>query len=265
MSTPIAITRFWSDWRQVASGTGGSVTIDSDGLRATCAGTTSGGRGYMQKYLPARPGERITFSFLARRISGQPQASIDYPAAGTSKAVVDIDSDQLQEYTIEYIVPFTTDETADYIQCTVGVFTTPIGECEVISPSICVSGSSQGFLRVWCAGLIALEKTAGVTTATINSNFINAGIKSVAWNSATKKLTVETLKSVNSSFSIRPILSAEFTTDRLPNVIAKAGRYSPVTGEFEVQFNQGGTVFIDINAAMADGDISFLSVWAMGL
>jgi hypothetical protein len=265
MSTPIAITGLWADWREVASGTGGSVTIDADGLRATCAGTAGSGRGYMQKYLPARAGERITFSFLARRISGNPQASIDYPATGTSKAVVDIDSDELREYTIEYIVPFTTVVTTDYIQCTVGVFTTPAGECEVISPRIAVSGSSQGFLRVWCAGLIVLTRAAGVTTATLNNNFINAGIKSVSWSSVTDILTVTTLQSPNSSFGIRPIFSAEFTTDILPNVIAKTGKYDPVAGDFEVQFNQGGASFIDINAAMTDGDISYLSVWAMGL
>jgi hypothetical protein len=265
MSTPIAITRLWADWRQVASGTGGSVTIDSDGLRATCAGTAGSGRGYMRKYLPARPGERITFSFLARRISGNPQASIDYPTAGTSKAVVDIDSDELLEYTIEYIVPYTTNEASDYMQLTVGVFTTPAGECEVINPRVSVSGASQGFLRVWCAGLIALTRAGGVTTAALNDNFINAGIKSVAWSSATDILTVATLVSPNSSFSIRPILSAEFTTDILPNVIAKAGRYDPVAGDFEVRFNQGGTSFIDINSLMSDGDISYLSVWAMGL
>tara|TARA_R110000850_G_scaffold251619_1_gene376674 strand:- start:398 stop:739 length:342 start_codon:yes stop_codon:yes gene_type:complete len=113
--------------------------------------------------------------------------------------------------------------------------------------------------------LIALEKAAGSTTAAINSNFINAGIKSLVWDSPTRKLTVETLKSVNSSFGIRPILSAEFTTDRLPDIVAKAGRYDPTSGTFEVQFNQGGTTFVDINAVMSDGDISFLSVWAMGI
>ena len=265
MSTPIAITRFWSDWTQVASGTGGTVVIDSDGLRATCSGTAGSGRGYMRKYMPARAGERVTFSFLARRISGEPQASIDYPVAGTSKAVVEIDSDELKEYTIEYIVPHTTDEAVDYMQCTVGVFTTPAGVCEVINPRIEVSDASQGFLRVWCAGLIELERLAGTTTASLNPSFFNAGIKSVTWDSGTKKLLVETLKSPNISIGVRPILSAEITTDNLPSVVAKAGKYSPSAGTFEVQFNDSTEFFIDINNALTDGQSIFLSVWAMGL
>jgi hypothetical protein len=265
MATPIAITRYWADWDEVASGTGGVVTIDADGLRATCEGTAGSGRGYMRKFLPARAGERVTFSFLARRISGSPQASIDYPAAGTSKAVVDIDSDELKEYTIEFLVPHTVDEAVNTLQCTVGVFTTPAGACEVINPRIEVSDSSQGFLRVWCAGLIQVERTAGVTTAFINESFIHAGIRSIVWDSPTKILTVQTLKSPNSSLGIRPILSAEITTDRLPSVVAKAGRYSPSAGTFEVQFSDGTDFFIDINNALTDGQSVYLSVWAMGL
>jgi hypothetical protein len=265
MGTPVAITRFWADWKQVVSGTGGSVVIDSDGLRATCAGTAGVSRGYMQKYLPARAGERVTFSFLARRISGEPQASIDYPASGASQAVVDIDSNELKEYTLEYIVPYTTDEASDYMQCTVGVFTANAGVCEVINPRIEVSGASQGFLRVWCAGLLQVRRLAGVTSVFLNSNFANTGIKSLNWDSGTKILTVETLKSPNLAISLRPILSAEITTDILPEVVAKAGKYNPTTGTFEVKFSNGTSSFIDINDSLSDGESLFLSVWAMGL
>jgi hypothetical protein len=265
MTTPVAITRLWADWDTVASGTGGAVTFDSNNLRATCTGTAGSGKGYVRKYLPARAGERVTFSFLARRISGGPQASIDYPSAGTSVGVVDIDSDELQEYTLEFLVPHTTDEATQYMQCTAGVFTTPAGSCEIISPRIEVSGASQGFLRVWTAGLIELERTAGVTTASLNSNFFSAGIEAVSWSSATKILTVTTLKSPNLPLRLRPILSAEMTTDLLPSIVAKAGRYDPTAGDFEVQFNDGTNFFIDINNALTDGQSVFLSVWAMGL
>jgi len=264
MSTEVAITRYWADWEQVLSGDG-VVTIDASGLRSTCSSGATTGRGYMRKYLPARPGEKVTFSFLARRISGEPQASIDYPVAGTSQGVVDIDSDEFQEYELSYIIPYTTNESSDYMQCTVGTFTTPAGACEIVNPRIKVDNASQGFLRAWCVGLIALTRTAGVTTATLNTGFINCGILGVAYSSGTKKLTVTTLKTVNLSLRMKPILSAEFTNDLLPEIVAKAGRYDPVAGDFEVQFSDGTATFVDINALMADGEISYLSVWAMGL
>jgi len=263
MGTSIAITKYWSDWDQVV--TGGSVTIDADGLRSTCTATAGSQRAYMRKYLPARSGERIRFSFLARRISGEPQASIDYPSAGGSQAVVDIDSDEFCEYTIEFLVPYTADEGTDYCQCTVGVFTTPAGSCEIVNPRIEVSNASQGFLRAWSAGLIVLNRASGVTTATLNANFINCGISAVAWNSGTKVLTITTLKSPNSALAIRPILSAEFTNDILPEYFAKAGQYSPTAGTFEVQFYNGGATTIDINNALSDGQSAFVSVWAMGI
>lgn len=264
MSTGIAITRFWDDWESFSSGDG-AISLTSDNLKSNCSAGAGSGRAYMRKYMPARPGERVKFSFLARRISGEPQASIDWPSTGQSKGVVDIDSDEFQEYSIEFLVPYTTDEASDYMQCTVGVFTTNAGDVDIVNPKIEVSDASQGFLRAWCAGIIRLSRAAGVTTASINGNFINCGIKSVAWDSPTKKLTVETLKSPNISIGVRPILSAEFTTDLLPSVFAKAGQYTPSTGEFDVQFSDGTSTFIDINNAMTDGQEAFLSVWAMGL
>ena len=263
MGTSIAITKYWSDWDQVV--TGGSVTIDADGLRSTCTATAGSQRAYMRKYLPARSGERIRFSFLARRISGEPQASIDYPSAGGSQAVVDIDSDEFCEYTIEFLVPYTADEGTDYCQCTVGVFTTPAGSCEIVNPRIEVSNSSQGFVRAWCLGLIRMEKSSGTTTATLNPSFVNTGVKGLDWSSSTKTLTVTTLESPNLSIAVRPILSAEFTNDILPTFIAKAGRYNPSAGTFEVQFYNGTSTTIDINNALSDGQSAFLSVWAMGI
>lgn len=261
--TPIAISRFWSDW-DVVETTASNVTFDVNDLVATCDANALNERGYVRKYIPARPGERVRFSTLARRLSGNPQMSIDYPVAGQSKAVVDIDSDEWLEYSIEYLVPHTTNESTDYLQCTAGVYTTPEGSCELASPRIEVSSASQGFLRVWCAGLIRMTKLAGVTTASLNENFVNAGIKSLNWNDTTNSLEVETLKSPNLSLMLRPVLSAEITTDLLPGVVAKAGRYTPTTGVFEVKFSDGVS-FVDINQLMSDGESSFLSVWAMGI
>lgn len=261
--TPIAISRFWDDW-DIVETTASNVVVDSTGLLATCTAAALTERGYMRKYIPARPGERVRFSVLARRLSGEPQMSIDYPSSGTSKALVDIDSDEFLEYSIDYTVPYTTDETSDYLQCTVGVFTTPAGSCEIASPRVDVEGASQGFLRVWCAGLIRLDRVAGVTTASLNPNFVNTGILSLNWDGASTTLEVETLKSPASPLMFRPILSAEFTTDLLPGIVAKAGRYTPSSGIFDVRFSDG-TNFVDINALMSDGETCYLSVWAMGI
>mgnify|MGYP003652059203 CR=1 FL=1 len=263
MSTGIAITKYWDAWDQVI--TGGSVVLDSNDLRATCTATAGSQRAYMRKYLPARAGERVTFSFLGRRISGEPQASIDYPTTGSSKAVVDIDSDDLIEYTLEFIVPYTTNEAVDYMQCTAGVFTTPAGSCEIINPRIEVSNSSSGFVRAWCLGLVEMARAAGATTAALNTKFVNCGVRGLSWDSSTKILTVSTLTSPNLSLGIRPILSAEFTNDILPLFIAKAGSYNPTAGTFEVQFYNGTSTAIDINNALTDGQTAFLSIWAMGI
>lgn len=264
MTTGIATSKYWIDWDTVISGDGNVIT-SVNGLLVNCVAGAATGKGYKRKFLPARSGEVVTFSFIARRISGNPQASIDYPVAGTSVAVVDIDSDELQEYSLSFIVPATSDETVHYMQCTVGVFTSSAGACDVTSPRLEVANHIQGFFRIWCAGLINLTRTAGVTTAEVSANFVRCGILAVVWDSPTKTLTVTTLPSINAALSMRPILSAEFTNNLLPSVVAKAGQYNPISGQFSVQFSDGSGTFIDINAAMTDGQVSYLSVWAMGV
>ena len=263
MSTTIAMSKYWADFRQQLSGAG-TISIDADGQRATCT-AGAGDVAYVKKFIPARAGEIVKFSFLARRISGEPKAAINYPAAGDSQSVVDIDSDEIIEYTVSYIVPYTNDEGADYLQLSLGTFTSEAGSCEVVNPRIQVSDGSLGFMRVWCAGLIELTRAGGVTTAAIDDTHMNCGIKSVDWDSSTKVLTIEMLKSPNQSLALRPMLGAEFRLGLLPELFTKAGNYQQTSGEFDISFYDGGSSTVDVNSLLTNGETVFVSVWAFGI
>jgi hypothetical protein len=264
MTTAIAITKFFDDWDLFSDGDG-VITPNSDNTLVACVAGAATGRAYVRKRLPARPGETITVEFVARNISGEPQASIDYPSTGTSASIVDINKTDVENYKFSYTVPYTADET-EYVQISIGVFSTPAGNTEISTPRVTVQGAPQGFLRSWCLGLVKLERAAGVVTASINDNFVKTGISSVNYDVASKTLEVTTLKANTSAdFNIRPIFDAGMTTDLLPDVTAKAGRYTPSTGLFDVQFSNGTGSFIDITSLMSDGEIAYVWVRAGGL
>lgn len=262
MST-LAISNRLTDWDAVVSGDGTYVEA-SGALSATVTAGGGSGRSYVRKDLPVTQGDVITFTFLARRISGSPQASIDYPAIGSSKAVVLIDSDEWMEYSFSYVVPHTHDEATDYAACTLGVFTTPAGSAEISNPRIDVEGGTRGVARTYCMGLIALSKSGGVTTPSVNQNFHNTGIVSLAM--VANYLEVTALPTVNASgLELRPIFQVGLTPDAAVNITPKVGQYNAATGVVQVFFvNENGNL-VNINDVLSDGQIAYLSITAAGI
>jgi len=262
MST-LPITRYLDDLDSVVSGDG-VFTANSENTSVVCTSGATSGRSYVRKILPTTQGDFITFRFSARRISGTPQASIDYPLAGSSKNVLTIDTDDWMEYEMNYPIPQTHNASTDIAQCTVGTFTSLAGSAEIANVRISVDGGSRGNPRVWCMGLIALTKASGTTTASINKNFHYSGILNLAFSGSTLKVT--TLPTVTTNnIGIRPIFDVSMTDDVLPDVIPKAGSYTASTGIVDVKFSNGTGSFVNINSLLSNGEIAYVFIRATGI
>ena len=262
MGVPIASTKYWDDWDDYTTGDGVIVLSESNTKANVTAGAGTG-RAYMRKFISARPGEKITVKCIAKRVSGNPQMSIDYPALGTSSNLVAIDSDNWQEYEISYTLPYTADDTSDVAVCTIGIFNSPNGEADIILPRIEVENNTSGFERTWGLGLIRLAKSGGVTTASLNERFVNAGIRGVSYSAGT--LTVTLPPSISQDYGLRPIIMSQLTTEFLPDVISKCGNYDQTTGTVDVKFSNGTGSFVDINTLLSDGQTVFLWFRAGGI
>ena len=262
MST-LPITRYLDDLDSVVSGDGTFVP-NSENTSVVCTSGATTGRSYLRKTLPVTQGDLLTFRFSARRISGTPQASVDYPSAGSSKSIVTIDSDEWMEYEIQYAIPQTHNASTDIAQCTVGTFTTPAGSSEVANIRISLDGGSRGNPRVWCIGLIALTKAGGVTTAALNKNFHHSGILNLAFSGDILKVT--TLPTVTTgNLALRPIFDVSLTDDVLPDLMVKAGSYVPSTGVVDVKFSNGTGSFVGINSLLSNGEIAYVFIKATGI
>lgn len=259
----LPLSKYLVDWDNITTGDG-TYSENAEGTSATVSAGFTTGRSYIVKQFPVTAGDVISFKFLARRISGDPRASIDYPSAGQSKTALDIDSDEWMEYELQYAVPHTHDDSTDIAQCTSGVFTNEAGSAEIANPRISVSGGVKGYARVTCLGLLALSKSGGTTTVSLNSNFHNAGILDV--NLVSNYLEIKTPPTVSTgNIRIRPIFDCGLTPDALPDVTCKIGRYNAATGNVEVYFSNGSGSFVDINSLLSDGETAFLWIRATGL
>ena len=262
MST-LPITKYLDDLDSIITGDGTFVP-NAENTSVVCTSGATSGRSYLRKVLPVTQGDLLTFRFTARRISGTPQASIDYPAAGSSKSVVTINSNEWMEYEIRYAVPQTHDAKTDIAQCTAGVFTTPAGSVEIANVRISLDGGSRGNPRVWCMGLIALTKAGGVTTASINKNFHYSGILNLAFSGSILKVT--TLPTISTGLvGVRPIFEVSLTEDVLPDLMVKAGSYIPSTGVVDVKFSNGTGGFVNINSLLNNGEIAYVFIKATGI
>lgn len=259
----LPLSKYLVDWDNITTGDG-TYSENTEGTSATVSAGFTTGRSYILKRFPVTAGDVISFKFLARRISGDPRASIDYPTSGQSKTALDIDSDEWMEYELQYAVPHTHNDSTDIAQCTSGVFTNEAGSAEIANPRISVSGGVKGYARVTALGLITLSKSGGVVTPTLNSNFHNAGILDI--NFVGNYLNIKTPPTVSTgALRIRPIFDCGLTPDLLPDVTAKIGQYNASTGEVRVYFSNGSGSFVDVNSLMSDGEIAYLWIRATGL
>lgn len=259
----LPLTKYLADWDNITSGDG-TYSENAEGTSATVSAGLGSGRSYVTKRFPVAAGDLIVFKFLGRKISGRPRASIDYPSAGQSKTAVDIDSAEWMEYEIRYAVPHTHDESADLAQCTCGIFTNEVGSAEVANLRLDIEQGVKGSPRVTCMGLLALSKSGGAVTPTVNSNFHRCGILGLSMES--NYLLVQTPPMVSTGGAgLRPIFDCGLTPDLLPDVTAKIGAYDPSSGNVRVYFSNGSGGFVNINSLMSDGEIAYLWVRATGL
>ncbi|MCH2085915.1 MAG: hypothetical protein MK175_01920 [Pseudoalteromonas sp.] len=218
------------DMLQVKGGSG-AINITGEVARMSSAASL-GEFAYLSKKIPARPGDKITLTCLARRLSGNDGTSgslaIDYPSTGDLKNRVEVNSPHWQEYTCSFTVPETANE-GDYVGCTFGVYTSVGGEIEVTD--IKISSTKAVSPVVWCTGLITL--TAGAPV--VHQSFASMGIQSVEYNSSNAELKVK-IKSSVASNNLAPILDAKLTHDAGHKYDARAGQFNLDTGEFTIKF-----------------------------
>lgn len=254
--TPVA-TSTLEDWAPATSGAGAAVIT---GKVYSLSSTVGVDEGYITKKIPARPGETVTIRALARRISGVDGTSgslgIDYPASGSLKNRVEVNSASWEKYSVSYTVPHTAVDT-DYVQLVIGTWTSLGGEIEVTELEILVSGGASPFARMPAASLITISD--GVPAQ--NASFVNTGIKAISYSAGTKKLYV-TIPPVVSPHNSAPVIFAELTNNTNLQLQARAGEFNRTTGLFTV-------FFIDTTTGLAV-DITplgtmYLNVLAIGI
>lgn len=244
------------DMQQIKGGSG-AITITGEVARMSSIASLDE-YAYLSKKIPARPGDKVTLTCLARRLSGNDGTSgslaIDYPATGELKNRVEVNSPHWQEYTCSYTVPETANEN-DYVGCTFGVYTSVGGEIEVTD--IKLSSTKAVSPVIWCAGLISLTNGSPV----VHQSFANIGIQSVNYNASRAELVVK-IKSSFGNNNLAPIFNVKLTHDAGYKYDARAGQFDLDTGEFIIKF-------IDISLATpAPVDISGeakLHVWVNAL
>lgn len=172
------------DWKVQASG-GGTVSFVNGGV--VCSGAV-GQAAHLEKYLLARPGEKITVRVMARLVNGDPDKlpsiGIDYPAGGTLVNSVKIASSDWQQYELSFAVPLSADLSTEYIHVVAGSWSALSGSVEMAAPEICVESAPAPFARVWALGSI-LFSSSGVA---VDGSYANIGISSVRLSADNKTL-----------------------------------------------------------------------------
>ena len=221
-----------SDWSQLLEGSSPSITLS--GEKGTCT-SINGEKAYFYKRIPARPGEKITVSCLGRRVSGVDGSSggiaIDYPVVGFAKTTQEFRSSDWQLYKASFVVPEDADIATDYVQATIGVWSSKDGTIEILNPRIEAADGGRGpFSRLWASALLNVSNGS----ISLNQSFANVGIKSIAYNSTDKSIDV-TIDPVVTSNNLAPIIHVETTWDTNPEYTAKAAQYNRGTGTFKIK------------------------------
>lgn len=255
----LANSNYISDWEQATSGSG-TIVEDATGLTATVT-AGSGEIAYIRQRITCTAGDYVKFKFLARKISGTPTATIDYPSVGSAVSSVEIESEDWREYEIQYAVPFTEKRSdQNVVNIVLGVITNDAGSAEIGNPRIFVEEGSGGSLRTWACGLIRLDRSGSVITPSVNDNYPTINITNVSMSG--KTLIVQTRPMYNlAGARIRPIIQATLTSEQIPHVHVKAGQWDSDTGQFSVKFGDTSTTqFTDLATALPDGTGIFVFV-----
>lgn len=232
------------DMQQIKGGSG-AITITGEVARMSSINAANE-FAFLSKKIPARPGDKITITCLARRLSGDDGTSgslaIDYPTRGELKNKVEVNSPHWQEYTCSFTVPETANEN-NYVGCTFGVYTKVGGEIEVTD--IKINSTKAVSPVIWCAGLISI----GHGSPIVHPNFTNIGIKSVNYDASRAELVVKTNSSSGDN-NLAPIFDVKLTHDAGHKYDARAGQYNLSTGEVTIKFidmSLGTPVPVDIS------------------
>jgi hypothetical protein len=260
--TVLATNGGWHDWYPTTTGDGSLSSLGFDNMVTTATAGTSGNRAYYSRNIPAYPGETIVLSVVATKLSGLPQMIIDYPATASPVSTVYIDKEDMARYELRFTVPYTSDTKTNYIKASIGVFSADAGSVTMTLPTISVENSTTGFARNHCMGLIKLNKSSGTVTASLNSGFVNSGIRLLSYSSGTGILTVYVGKLADEDLS--PIFNVGLSSDRLLDVSPRAGAYDAVQGTIEIKFSDG-TNFVDITPLYPDNSSAFLWISSFGL
>lgn len=234
MGLPISADTAWKSWVQSTYGAG-TISISDGVLRCSAA---AGSRAIVGKRITVNPGETVTFTVIARRISGtgdtSPRIGIDYPVDGDLVNSVAIASDDWAEYSVSYSVPLAAAQPmAVRIVC--GSWLALDGDAEYLLPRIEIKNPVYGAPRVVACALIKLASS----TPTIHEGYVNCGIKEVTYSTEHGLIvTIDPVMTMAGGIPVvgtGPLFWVGLTPDGPGNLIAKVGGYIRDTGKVSIK------------------------------
>ena len=260
----IALSKYITDWDSQVTGDGVYV-VNGSNLSVWCASGAGTGRAYAKKYVPVTGGETVRFTFMARRISGVPYGSIDYPFLSNGALdQVEIVGDDWREYEITIAVPYFHNDATRYVTCTAGVINAEAGSVEVADLRIDVSDGSRSPLNCIASGLFTISRVGGTITPSLNANFHYCGITNLSLVGDTLTVTIPNTAPLPSSH-MRPIFFAQLTTENLHGWSLHVGAYDASAGTVKILFvNPAGTA-ADPNTGMGTSASMFMNFMAVGI
>ena len=232
---------FGSKWESVTAAVTGAATATITGEILSCTSVV-GESAKATRHVNLKPGETVKVSCFARRVSGADNTSGGILiTTGSTKDRVRVTSAHWREYSASYSHSLTSAEGA-FIALEFGVFTSDAGTVEFTKPRMEISVAQQGGLRTHACGLITLASGA----PSVNTNFTSHGIRNLAYDAATKTLTVTMDKTSGAVYS-SPLVFAAMTKDGNGiKLTPKPGGYSAAAGTIAVQFSDNTGVAVDI-------------------
>lgn len=240
------------DWINEVDGDG-TATYSADGRTALyAAGPSDPNRAYARGNANVSGGEEVIVTFLARAITGLPQAFIDFPARGQPIQALDIVDTYWREYEIRATIPYGIDPDKDICSFGVGIVLSSEGSCEISNLRAEVKGGVFGSMRTFCAGLVEVSKTGGVLVASILEDYAHTGLYNVQVDSG--GLTIDTTTPDNTAVAdsmIYPLISAGVYSASNKGWVANV---TPLQENqpLSIEFVLNGSV-VDLSTALSEG------------
>jgi len=259
----LALSKYITDWDNRTTDDG-TYAVSTEKLAATCTAGEGTGRSYALKYVPVTGGESVTFTFMARSISGVGKGSIDYPfLANKAQDQIDIVGDW-REYQVSTAIPYYHNDATRYVTCTCGVINADAGQVQIADLRISVEKGSHNPLNCVASALIALTHVNSEVVPTINDNFHYCGITDLDFSRFdTLTVTIPNTAPLPSS-NMRPIFFAQLTTEHMTGVHLKVGEYDAELGTLDIKFVKDNVFIIPFNE-MSDGQKVYISFMAVGI